>query len=259
MVTNTRVSINLSTKEEVAQPGYTAYFKTILDGASTNEVIAVYKPYSNYASVYENYTTCNGDLSAIGSNSLYNFGSKEYDFFYPQFNLGKVDNTVGVSQFTYIFTGLQNPSNSTLYGCSAQTYSFTNPSSSQVILGGMFDWKRTTLPVKTNGFLLRNDSMLVYNCNTNAIQKITGMAVSGLNTSNTVLSFRNYSSDGNNIGLVFKETASSKYWSYSYNFTTQALKTFRSIILLRAPILIVMNLATSITAVWLGMALVQMV
>jgi len=126
-------------------------------------------------------------------------------------------------QQTYISIGLQNPPNSTLYGCTAQTYTFTNPSSSQIILGGMFDWKRTTLPVKTNAFLLRNDSMIVYNCNTSTIHKITGLAVAGLNTSNTVTSFRSYSANGNIVGLVFKETTSNKYWSYSYNFTTQML------------------------------------
>ncbi len=221
LTTNTRVSINLSTKEEVALPSYTSYFNSQLN--SNNQVANVmYKHYSNYATIIANQTTCNGDISAIGGSVL-NFGNTDFDFFYPQFNLGKVDNTQPASQQTYIFVGLQNPPNSTLYGCVAQTYTFTNPSSSQVILAGVFDWKRTTLPVKTNAFLLRNDSMIVYNCNTASIQKITGVAVFGLTTGNTISTFRNYSLDGNIVGLVFKDITTNKYWSYSYNFTTQIL------------------------------------
>ena len=68
-----------------------------------------------------NYTTCNVDIFAINSFTLYNYGGKEYDFFIPLFNLGKVDNNVSVSNFRYVFKGLQNPPNITLRGCSAQT------------------------------------------------------------------------------------------------------------------------------------------
>ncbi len=222
-ITNQRVSVNLSTKDEVPQPAYTSSFKAILDAAATTEVKAVYKPYSNYASVFQSYTSCVGDISASGGNSNYNFASQDFDFFYPQFNLGKVDNASPLSQLTYIFAGLQNPPSDLFNGCTAQTYSFTNPSPNQVILGGMFDWKRTTAAVKVHAFLLRNDSMLVYNCNTATIQKITAVPVSGLSPNNTVNFFRSYNSVGSVVGLVFKESGSNKYWTFSYNFSTQVL------------------------------------
>jgi hypothetical protein len=220
--TNIRTSINLNNKEEITQPNYTASFMQSLSAIYNNAATILYKPYSNYAGIVKNSYYFSGEVSSTIGTEL-NFGNLDADMYYPQFNLGKVDNSQSLMQQTYISTGLQNPPNSTLYGCTAQTITFTNPSSSQIILGGMFDWKRTTLPVKTNAFLLRNDSMIVYNCNTSTIQKITGLAVAGLNTSNTVTSFRTYSANGNIVGLVFKETTSDKYWSYSYNFTTQML------------------------------------
>ena len=221
LTTNSRVSVNLITKTEVPQPSYTASFFSSFDKNNQADNV-IYKPYSNYATIIKNATYCDGDISAIGGTVI-NFGKTDFDLFYPQFNLGKVNNAMPASQTTYIFTGLQNPPNSTLFGCSAQTYTFTNPSSNQVILGGVFDWKRTTAPVKIHGFVLRNDSMIVYNCNSTAIQKIIGVNVNGLSSNDNVTTFRNYSSDGNVVGLVFKETTSNKYWSYSFNFITQVL------------------------------------
>lgn len=221
LIYNSRVSIDLNTKEEIPQPSYTAYFFSDFDKNNKADVV-IYKPYTNYASIIKSTTQCSGDISANGGTVL-NFGKTEFDFFYPQFNLGKVYDNSPLSQTTYIFAGLQNPPNPTLYGCTAQTYNFTNPSPSQVILGGLFDWKRTDAPVKIHGFILRNDSLIVYNCNTTSLQKINGVNVAGLSENNEVTAFRNYSSDGNIIGLVFKETTSNKYWSYSYNFTTQVL------------------------------------
>ena len=221
LTTNTRETINLSNKESIVQPAYTSYFNSYLVNINNSAANIIYKSFSNYANIVTNSYECNGDVPSSSIGTTLNFGNLEMDLFYPQFNLGKVDNSQATLQETYISRGLQNPPNASLYGCTAQTYTFTNPSPSQVILGGMFDWQRTTASVNTHGFLLRNDSMIVYNCNTQNIQKITGVSVLGLTTSNNVTTFRKYSLDGTTIGLVFKDINTNTYWSYSYNFTTQ--------------------------------------
>jgi hypothetical protein len=223
LTTNKRETINLTNKESISQPSYTSYFNSNLVNIYTGPANIIYKSFSNYANIVTNSYQCNGDVPSSSIGTTLNFGNLEIDLFYPQFNLGKVDNSQATLQQTYISRGLQSPPNASLYGCTAQTYTFTNPSASQVILGGMFDWQRTTATVNTHGFLLRNDSMIVYNCNTQTMQKITGVSVLGLTTSNNVTTFRKYSLDGNTIGLVFKDINTNTFWSYSYNFTTQII------------------------------------
>ena len=223
LVTNTRASVDLSTKAEIALPAYTGYFTSHINTDNVNKAADVlYLPYTNKATYRTNGLNYSGDFSSLLPETA-NSGSIDADLCFVQANLGKVITTVPSSAQTVIMRGLQNPPNASLTGGTAQSYTFSNPAGGNVILCGMFDWRRTTAPVNTHGFILRNDSMIVYNCNTSTLAKITGVSVAGLNTGNTLTSFRNYSADGNTMGIVFKESTSNHYWTYSYNVTTQVL------------------------------------
>jgi hypothetical protein len=221
LIYNKRISKNLISQQ------------TAPESTNFNNQLSTVYPNSIPPVKYQAHTN-NCAYSKMGSNALQYYGisasitmdrtmgTPDLDLFYPQVNMGKFAS--GTTALGYVLVGLQNPPNPSLTGCVAASYTLTNATAGHTILSALFDWRRTTDPINTCVFVLREDSMIVNNIsNANVTAQIAAVPVSNLSASNDVTSFRHYSSDGNTMAIVFKESTTNYYWTFSYNFTTRTL------------------------------------